>query len=397
VSRSAFVADLGEFGLIARLARAVGATASPALTPGLKRGIGDDAAVWAPTPGTWSVITTDALVENVHFRLSTTDWYDLGWKSLAVNLSDVAAMGAQPRYAVVTIGLAGDLPLAAIDAFYQGMADLAARHDTLLVGGDTVRAPCLAITVTVVGETRPAAPGEAPPLLERRTGRPGDALAVTGALGASAGGLRLLEQLAAAGDRSGDGDGEAAAAPRAPAGGDGERQASAAQRAPDDGDADREALRLAHRRPNPRVAEAAILVNCGLRCGMDLSDGLLSDAERLAEASDVGVVVEAARVPLPAALVAVFGDAAPAMAVAGGEDYELLCAGPPETVAAAAAALAAGGGPALTVVGRLVPRPADGPRVRVVDATGAPLILQQGWTHFATADPGRAPNGERAD
>jgi thiamine-monophosphate kinase len=366
VSRTAFVADLGEFGLIARLARAVGAAASPALTPGLKRGIGDDAAVWAPTPGTWSVITTDALVEDVHFRLSTTDWYDLGWKSLAVNLSDVAAMGAQPRYAVVSVGLAGDLPLSAIDAFYQGMADLAARHDTLLVGGDTVRAPCLAITVTVVGETRPAPPGEAPPMLERSAGRAGDALAVTGALGASAGGLRLLE---------------------ASAGGTADRVADTAAV---------EALRQAHRRPIPRVEEAAILVDHGLRCGMDLSDGLLSDAERLAEASDLGVVVEGARVPLPAALVAVFGDEAPALGIAGGEDYELLCAGPPDALAAAAVALAARGGPALTVVGRLVPRPAAGPRVRVVDAKGAPLNLQHGWTHFARAEGGRAPDGDRA-
>jgi thiamine-monophosphate kinase len=358
------VADLGEFGLIARLAHAVGAAASPALTPGLKRGIGDDAAVWAPTPGTWSVITTDALIEDVHFRLSTTDWYDLGWKSLAVNLSDVAAMGAQPRYAVVSVGLAGDLPLAAIDAFYQGMADLAARHDTLLVGGDTVRAPCLAITVTVVGETRPASPGEAPPLLERSAGRVGDALAVTGALGASAGGLRLLEAPEGSADRVRGGD-------------------------------EGSALLQAHRRPVPRVEEAAILVAHGLRCGMDLSDGLLSDAERLAEASDLGVVVEAARVPLPAALVAVFGDEALAMGIAGGEDYELLCAGPPAALATAAAALTARGGPALTVVGRLVPAPGDGSRVRVVDAAGASLDLRHGWTHFATTDNGLAPNGDR--
>jgi len=101
-------------------------------------------------------------------------------------------------------------------------------------------------------------------------------------------------------------------------------------------------------------------------------------------------------VPLPAALVALFGDEAPAMGIAGGEDYELLCAGPPEVVAAAAAALAARGGPALTVVGRLVPRPADGPRVRVVDAGGASLDLQHGWTHFATTDKALPPDGDRA-
>jgi len=352
VSHPASVADLGEFGLIRRLAGAVAVRTAPALAPGLKLGIGDDAAVWAPTPGAWSVITTDALVEDVHFRLGTTDWYDLGWKSLAVNLSDAAAMGAQPRYAVVSVGLAGDLPLEAVDAFYRGMADLAARHDTLLVGGDTVRAPCLAITVTVVGETRPAAPGEAPPLLRRAAGRPGDAVAVTGDLGASAGGLRLLE----------------------------------GARPPGGTAADHAALVAAHRRPSPRVAAAGVLLDAGVRCGMDLSDGLLSDAERLGEASAVGVVLEAARLPLAPALVATYGDAALALALAGGEDYELLCAGPADVLARARAALAARGGPPLTVVGRLVPLEPDAPRVRVVDAAGAPLVVEGGWSHFGGAE-----------
>jgi len=351
VSHPASVADLGEFGLIRRLADAVAGPTSPALAPGLKLGIGDDAAVWAPTPGAWSVITTDALVEDVHFRLSTTDWYDLGWKSLAVNLSDVAAMGARPRYAVVSVGLAGDVRLDAVDAFYRGMADLAACHDTLLVGGDTVRAPCLAITVTVVGETPPAAPGQAPPLLRRDAGRAGDVLAVTGHVGASAGGLRLLEGATPAG-------------------------ASASNR---------EVLLAAHRRPWPRVAEAAVLVEQGLRCGLDLSDGLLSDAERLSEASELGVVIEAPRVPLAPALVDTFGDAALGLGLAGGEDYELLCAGPPEVVAAAAAALADRGGPPLTVVGRLVPLAGEAPRVQVVDAAGAPLVVERGWAHFGRA------------
>jgi thiamine-monophosphate kinase len=351
VSNRASVADLGEFGLIARLARTLAAPLCPGPAPGLKLGIGDDAAVWAPTPGTWTVMTTDALIEGVHFRLTTTDWYDLGWKSLAVNLSDVAAMGALPRYAVVCLGVPGGVAVSAIDAFARGLADVGARYGTALVGGDTVAAPCVTISVTVVGETRPAPPGGEPPLLRRDAGRVGDALAVTGALGASAGGLRLLEREAR---------GEPLAVEAASA----------------------EALRAAHRRPVPRVAEAGVLLESGVQCAMDLSDGLLGDAERIAEASGVGVVLEAACLPIAPALAAALPADALALALGGGEDYELLCAGPPAVLAAAAAALAARGGPPLTVVGRLVPAPPSGPRVQVLDAQGAPLAVHGGYVHF---------------
>jgi thiamine-monophosphate kinase len=351
VSDRASVAELGEFRLIARLADTLATPRSPGLTPGLKLGIGDDAAAWAPTPGAWSVMTTDALIEGVHFRLNTTSWYDLGWKSLAVNLSDVAAMGASPRYAVVCLGVPGDVPVSAVEEFGRGLADVGARYGTALVGGDTVAAPCATISVTVVGETQPAPADAAPPLLRRDAGRVGDAVAVTGALGASAGGLRLLEGDGAAGDV------DAAAA---------------------------NALRAAHRRPTPRVAEAALLLAHGVRCAMDLSDGLLGDAGHIADASDVGVVLEAERVPVAPALAVAFPADALALALGGGEDYELLCAGPPEALAAAAAALEQQGGPPLTVVGRLVPAPASGPRVQVVDAQGAPVVVQGGYVHFTT-------------
>ena len=354
------VADLGEFGLIARAARVFAAPLTPGFAPGLKIGIGDDAAVWAPTPTTWSVITADALVEGVHFRFSTTDWYDLGWKSLAVNLSDVAAMGASPRYAVLCLGLPAAVSLADVDAFCRGIADVAARYDTALVGGDTVAAPVATISVTVVGETLSTRPGGPPPLLRRDRGRVGDAVAVTGWLGASAGGLRLLES----GARTGPG-------------------ADLSADAPDTDVSDAAtALLQAHRRPIPRVAEAALLLQQGVCCAQDLSDGLLGDAQRIAEASDVGVVLEAARVPVSPALAELFPDDALDLALGGGEDYELLCAAPPDVLARAGAALAAAGGPPLTIVGRVVPTPPSGPRVQVVDADGRPRALRGGYTHW---------------
>lgn len=305
---------------------------------GLELGIGDDAAVWRPAPGALEVITTDALVEDVHFRLRTTTWEDLGWKALAVNVSDLAAMGATPRYALVTVGLRPQLAVADVLALYDGMLELGERFSIDLVGGDIVAAPVFMVNITAIGEA-------AGPLLRRDAGRPGDLLAVTGTLGASRGGLTLLE----------------------------------AGRRPPDGP---QRLFQAHLRPEPRVREGAALVAAGVRCGMDLSDGLLGDAARICERSDVMAVIEASRVPVDPALAATFPDRAIQMALGGGEDYELLCAAPAEIVDRATQALAALGTP-LTVVGRLAPREESGPLVRVLGPTGEPLALdEQSWDHF---------------
>jgi thiamine-monophosphate kinase len=335
------VRDVGEFGLIARLQADLETRlglASNGAVPGLVLGIGDDAAIWEPTPGAQQVVTTDALVEDVHFRLGTTSWSDLGWKALAVNVSDIAAMGARPRHALVTLGLTPQTRLADLRELYRGLAELAERFDLSVIGGDVVSAPVFVLSVTVIGESNG-------PLLRRDAGRPGDLVAVTGALGASMGGLRLLEQ-------------GSSSSP----------------------EADR--LRQAHLRPLPRVAEGQALVRAGLRCAMDLSDGLLGDTTRLCERSGVGALLEAERVPVDPALLAAFGGEARSIAIAGGEDYELLCAGPPAALDQARSALAALDTP-LTVVGRLIERPAGDPAVRLVDALGQPFALAAGsWDHF---------------
>src|SRR4051794_11401113 len=130
------VAQVGEFALIDRLAAAlaeVGAAAAPDLL-----GIGDDAAIWTPTPGACAVITTDSLIAGVHFRLDWTSWRDLGHKALAVNLSDIAAMGARPRLAVISLGLTGGEPVAGMLDLYRGMGALAAAHGVTIAGGDVV-------------------------------------------------------------------------------------------------------------------------------------------------------------------------------------------------------------------------------------------------------------------
>ena len=336
------VADVGEFALIGRLARALELDQPDPLRPAAEGeiAIGDDAAAWRPAPDRWEVLTTDALVEGVHFRLATTGWRDLGWKALAENVSDVAAMGGWPRRAFVTLGVPGSTRVVDLEALYHGMQELAAGFKTAIVGGDTVAAPVVFISVSVVGEVAGAG-------LRRAAGRPGDVLAVTGWLGGSRGGLELLES--------------GATEPE---------------------DLDEKSLVERHRRPVPRVLEGIRLVEAGVRCGMDLSDGLLGDAAKLAHASSVGVTVRCERVPIDPALARRFGDRARDLAVAGGEDYELLVAAPPDVLERSAGALARARLQPLTVVGELT---AGQPgRVTLLDRENRPVRMDRAsWDHFA--------------
>src|SRR5581483_5687726 len=138
-----------------------------------------------------------------------------------------------------------------------------------------------------------------------------------------------------------------------------------------------------HRRPQPRVAEGLACVLAGVRCGMDLSDGLLGDLTRIAEAADVGVVIDAASVPIHPSMRRLYPQHALTLALTGGEDYELCVCGPPPLIGMAAAQLERQGLQRLTVVGRVGERPASGPLVRVVDEQGRPIDLGRGaWDHF---------------
>ena len=164
------VRELGEFGLIERLSRRVSASSAGTSNVGapllrVRVGIGDDAAVW-DAAGASEVLTTDTVVEGTHFTLETTGWNDLGWKALATNLSDVAAMGAAPGLAVVTLGLSADTRVEDIDALYDGMLEAAETFGATVAGGDVVASPTLFITVALSG----ALPGA--PML-RSVGKPG--------------------------------------------------------------------------------------------------------------------------------------------------------------------------------------------------------------------------------
>ena len=341
------VRDLGEFELIAALDGAV-RERNAALIERLRvrgvsvrTGIGDDAAVWE-YPAATVVSTTDTMVEGTHFEIRTTGWRDLGWKAMASNLSDVASMGCEPTFALVTLGLRGDIPVDGLRAMYAGMIDACERFGGALVGGDVVRSDTFFVTVALEGI---AAAGAG--VMSRAAARAGDLVAVTGDVGASAGGLRILL------DPNAASSGADAAA--------------------------RRFLAERHNRPTPRVAEGLALRESGVRCAMDVSDGLTADLAKLCAASGVAAVVWAERVPAHPHLKAAFPDEWLSMALGGGEDYELLVCADARTMSAARERL----GGALTVIGEIGPRRANEPRVRVIGADGAPIaVASGGWEHF---------------
>lgn len=334
------VAELGEFPLIQRLAKQVLSTGSSLLV-----GIGDDAAVYRLRQGGLVVATSDALVEDVHFRRSTTSWRDLGWKALAVSVSDIAAMGAEPRFALVSLGVGADEQVEFLEDLYAGIQELCQTFGVALAGGDVVASPSMFIDVMMVGEG-------AQPLMLRSNGLPGWELAVTGRLGASAGGLRILTQEAAATDE------------------------------------DARALKLSHNRPWARVREAQVLRAAGVTCAIDLSDGLLGDAARLAESIHAAAVLWLNALPVHPALERRFPRDCRELALAGGEDYELLVAVPPDLLPAVAEQLERDTGTPLRAVGQLVEYAGSGPTVRVLaEPDGQELEFQRrSWEHFKGAE-----------
>jgi thiamine-monophosphate kinase len=258
-------------------------------------GIGDDAAVVEPARGTLDVVTTDTLVEGVHFERTFVPPGDLGHKTLAVNLSDLAAMGATPRIAVLSLVLPPTMAAADLDALVNGILMLADRHGVALVGGNITRSPGpLVLGMTAVGAVRRRR------VLTRSGGRPGDQLWVTGALGAGAAGLACLLRHPTTG--------------------------------PPDGDQELASCVTWYRRPEPRVRIGTLLGrNRAASAGVDLSDGLADGLRQLTRASGVGAIVAGADVPVDPAARRWFeqrGHDPLAAAIAGGDDYELLVAVP---------------------------------------------------------------------
>jgi len=332
------VAELGEFGLIGRLAAMVsrGRARRPDAPDPLIIGMGDDAAAWHGDSSV-QLATVDSLVQDIHFSLASTSWEELGWKSLAVNLSDIAAMGGLPRYALVSLGLPGDTEVDDITAFYHGMIDLAREYDVRIIGGDTVSAPLVIINITVLGSSG----SEAGQILTRSAARPKDVVAVTGSLGAAAAGVEMF------------------------AGGLTFEPGAAA------------ILREACNRPRPRVAEGKLLAGQGVRAAIDISDGLVADLDHVCTGSGVGARVNVDLVPVTPAVRECFGDRALELALTGGEDYELLFTATAEQTDRVREATPV----PVTVIGEIT---AEGTgTISLVDSRGNPVRFSgMGWDHF---------------
>jgi len=294
----------------------------------------------SPGPAVAVGIGDDAVVENVDFRFAWSSWEDIGWKALAINLSDMAAMGGRPQVALVTLCLPQASAVADVEAFYRGMGALAQQFETAVVGGDISSSSQVMVNVMLVG-TVPSPEA----LLQRPRARNGDLVAVTGTIGSAAAGLALLEA------------GWAESHPHL--------------------------LRFvqAQRRPVPRVREGQALVEAGVRCGMDVSDGLVADLEKLCQASGVSAEVELQKVPLDPSLAEALGDDYAMRAITGGEDFELLFTAPEPVMVRALAALESGKLTRGTVIGR-VSLGAPG-RVTVRGPRGEVLrVRNSGFDHF---------------
>ena len=322
------VSELGEFGLIDLLAKMAGEGDERLLI-----GIGDDAAAWQGDDSI-QLASVDSFIEGVHFTPETTLLPDVGGKALAVNISDIAAMGGIPRYALVALSLPENNEVEDIAALYSGMLKLAKQYGVTIVGGDISNAPLVAVAITILGSS------PTKKILTRSSARPGEIVAVTGHLGAAAAGMELLKS-----QRRLDPEAE-------------------------------NHLKNAFLHPTPRIAEGLLLVEQGVKTAIDISDGLVADLGQIGKASKVGARIEVERVPVEPAVKTAFSERALELALSGGEDYELLFTATAEIVDKVKKAASC----PVTPIGKIT----VGKGVTLVDKAGNPFKLDKsGWEHFS--------------
>lgn len=330
------IADLGEFGLIDRIHRALRRPAD-----GVVLGIGDDTAVLDTGGPRLLLATVDMQVEGRHFIRARTTAEQVGRRVAAVNLSDIGAMGGEPRWALVSLALPKRLPVRWVDGFYRGLDAMLGEFGAAVIGGNLSGGTRITADLTLLGEV------ERDRLLTRAGARPGDAICVTGTLGLSAAGRAALDA-GLAGVEVG-------------------------------------AAVAAHLTPMPRVREGRALAAAGgVTAMMDLSDGLASDLGHICDASGVGAVVDAAALPVAKEtrrLATMLGLDAVALAIAGGEDFELVFTAAPEDVPRLRDAVVAAAGIDVTAIGRIV---AAGEGRTLVGGGRTRVLAAAGWDHFRT-------------
>jgi len=330
------LSELGEFGLINLIRSSSTRYGNSGRIPWQEVlvGIGDDAAAWKGDNHI-QLATTDTLVQDVHFDLDIINWEELGWKALAVNLSDIAAMGGIPRYALLSLALPGELEVEDISKFINSIMHLAEEFRVAIVGGNVAASPNVVITATIIGCSK----GKA--MLKRSTASPGEQIAVTGYLGSSAAGLEMLK-------------GKTISDPKVS-----------------------NFLRQAHFKPIPRVKEGQILIEQGVKTAIDISDGLVADLDHICESSKVNAKIKMEHVPVHPVVTANFPNHQD-LALCGGEDYELLFTADETTVARTKQALNC----PVTVIGDITDEKLP-TRVTVVDSKGNIIPYKTaGWEHF---------------
>ncbi|HEY9832794.1 MAG TPA: thiamine-phosphate kinase [Stenomitos sp.] len=337
------VRDIGEQGLLERL--------QPFCPQEI---VGDDAAVLPSLElGQSLVVTTDVLVEGVHFSDRTTSPEDVGWRAAAANLSDLAAMGASPVGITVGLSITGDTSVSWVERVYQGLTGCLQQYNTEIVGGDVVRSPVVSLAITAFGQVSPSR------MIRRNAARVGDAIVVTGVHGASRAGLELLLNPEFGRNLQED---------------------------------ERSRLIQAHQRPKPRLDVLPMLweiLDSQLPithyplpitlAGMDSSDGLADAVLQICRASGVGAIIERTSIPLPSHLSQLVSpQQAIKWALYGGEDFELVLCLPPKPAEILVEQLGEGA----AVIGTMT----TGKEVWLRDRTGLfadePLMLSKGFQHF---------------
>jgi thiamine-monophosphate kinase len=330
------IKDLGEIRLINRIQRIIKNRDkyNHILSDNLLVGIGDYAAVWKASKCI-QVATTDTMVEGIHFNKGTIPFRDVGWKAISSNLSDVAAMGATPLYALINLGLRPETPVNDIDELYAGFLDACIEYNLQIIGGNLVSSPTTFIAIQITGESTHA------PML-RSNAKPLDQIGIIGWIGSSKGGFELISH------------------PRVITSTKAKQQ-----------------LLNAHLHPIPRLKEGNILIGNGVSAAMDISDGLLTDLHKFCKASRVSAKIDGCKLPIEKALINVFPDNYMDYALNGGEDYALMFSTSPKI---------------MKHLKRIVPAPIsiignveDGPigEVIIIDKLRNHILTaSSGWDHY---------------
>lgn len=324
--------DFGEFKLIDRIKQKIESRGRSECCS-VVVGIGDDGAIVRSLDGL-QVVTTDTMVEDVHFSRSFGSWTDIGWKSMASNLSDIAAMAGVPTHSLITLGLPLNMKVESVEELYDGLIDCVNEFGGTIIGGDIVTSEKVFVTVTVFG----ALTGS---LLCRKNAKVGDAIAVTGMLGGPAAALEIMKL------------------------------------GLEDKNGGVESLARVHMRVIPRISEAKLFAKKGVVCSMDISDGLIDDLRKLCMASNVSASLVCDQIPIHPLVRQAFPHDCLRFAANGGEDYELVLTASPDLLQSIESEFPN----IITVVGKIEELSSEA--VSILDKAGEPIkFVNGGWDHF---------------